>query len=281
LVGDGYGYGAGAPEGSVIFTTATSGYGHILPSNNTIDSIELRGPRAYDDETYTSSGPDVDGLSVTGSVIIKNSRFILWRRVATLVASCYYGTMIGGEIDRCEAGFMAEHQVFNFSFNDIRSRFCNNVCGSTSYHWENLKFIGGSVEGYSRAFNSLRTASFFGTYFETFNDVDTVIVFNNATTSDPLMSLTLDGCLIFMNHTDRFINYSGYPAGVLTTIGNHIEVGTTIADDGASHIFLFVSAAHTGKVCMLNDSIKGRLAVPPTEVVYINNEPAIVNKLIF
>ncbi len=286
LIGEGASFGSLSPEGTTITSNVTSGFGHILPHNNQIIGIELRGPRTYDDINFSSSGPNVDCFSIDGSPRIIDSKITLWRNVAQLNSGTYYGLVRGGEIVRCVGGFLANHRVYNFSFEGARFALCDSVCDSDSSSslWEGLKFMGGSIEGYRAAFNGIYDASFSQTYFETRNKTNIVYGFNMNNHSDPEMHLALNNCKIFMNHTDRFINYSGFPDATLTSIGNTIEVGSTIASDEATvskagHSYLVPNyPQHNGKITTLGDVKRFRNSVSESELKYINSENYLANK---
>lgn len=278
--------GAGGSIGSVIKSTVSSGVAFTLPSNNTIVDIELQGPRVFSIVGAGLAGPVVDCLSITGNPLIENVRFRLWRNVGVIKNNCNYGKIIGGEIDRCDNVLLATtDNVYNFEFSHAKITNCDSVItGSNSSRFHALKFIGGSIESYTSAFNAIHNVTFTDTYFETFVDNKRVFVFNSVGNSSQNMTIVLKGCTIFMNHVDRFINLSGVPDANVFSIGNTIITGTTIAGDTAtagytSHTYLYASPNHTGKVTM-NDVAQFN-GVSETELNYINNPTHLLNQQIF
>lgn len=280
ILGDGFSQAAGGSLGTIIKSTVTSGSAFILPFNNKVMNIEIQGTRDFNESSLAMTGnSSADCFDITGNPTFSRVRVRSWRNIGIIRTNCYYGKAFGCEFDRCDNVFKSTTTpVYNFEFNHTKILNCNGVIGGNAL-WRAVKFIGGSIESYGAAFNSIGNISLANVYLETFVDDRRVFVFNGVNNNASNMGINLTDCDIFMNHTDRFINFSGKPEATLRSTGNRLIVGTTIEDDTAtagttSHTYLYVSPNHMGKVTM-DDTVEFRGFATEIDLNYINNQNAI------
>jgi hypothetical protein len=165
----------------------------------------------------------------------------------------------GGEFVRCSTLVnMFDANVFNMEFDGVIARFVNTITtsgDSTPRKVNNLKVMGGSFEQWTGAlFNNIKSASFFGTYFENQITGTTAFGFNSNGQFDADVSLGLYGCWIQLKNLDRFVNYSSIAGGTFISVGNNIVSDTV----GGDQEYFFPQDAGTGSTTMYGDFLDDR-----------------------
>lgn len=272
-VGETFELGAGTSSATALTYTGSSGVGiRVSGSTNIIweNLVYQNSALTYTDATFSTAGSTAYGFSLTGNIIAQGCVFRSWYRVFDLLES-YYCKFFSCQFSRCETAFVASSQVFNLELHGVSTNLVNVVtAGSGGFRIENLKVLGGSHEGFRAAFNGIVDASFFGTYFETTNTVDTNYGFFSDAPPDDV-ALRLYGCKVFLNYLDRFVNLSGLGNATFVSMGNSLEVGITKAASGANHVYVVPPTANSGRLTMAGDALTGRGAVNVNQLTYISS----------
>lgn len=201
----------------------TSGVALNCGLNPTFENISfLNAGRSYDEETATLSGTTASCIKITDNVTLNYCSFALWETCVRFGASSYYIKTFGVEFNRCTNGYRTDGAApYNVDIYAPISRLTTNFfVGEPAQPARNIKVHGGSIEGYSSVAKGFLDASFFGTYFETISQREGAFAISPEVHG---ASVTLAGCLIYMDHTLRFINLSGLTNATLTSVGNQYD----------------------------------------------------------
>lgn len=262
LEGMGFPLGIGVGSSStpvLIRSTITSGTFITASSVPVIKNIYFKGAGSFDETTHAFTGSTAICIQTGGNVVIDHCCFALWAR-AIQCAGNYYLRFDNVEFNRCDIGYYANGGVpYNVSINNPVSRLTRIFFYGKGAR--NVKVIGGSIEGYSSAATQFSDISFFGTYFET----DSVRA--GCFAIDPggqYTSVTLVGCLIYLNYTARFVNMSGYAECQLTAIGNAFG-GTA---PSSSQVFYL---PNSGDVSISGNRVN---TGQPSSATFVNNATA-------
>lgn len=251
-----YELGAGTAQAS-LKCSKTSGTFITAGANCRFENIRFLGVISYTDATGATANSTCIAISLPNSVTLKDVSFEL-QYICLRTSAAYYARIYGGDVSRCgQFVLMMDNEVYDFHIDGTNFRLCNVVTGSDDTpirRVQNLKMMGGSVEGFTAAFNSIRVASFFGTYFE--NQVHAgAFGFNSDASFNDEVSITIVGCLIFINNLDRFVNYSGLDGGTFVSIGNTIGAHQ---NTGENQYYFVPQNAGTGRTVMIGDYLDDR-----------------------
>jgi hypothetical protein len=221
LVGETMPLGVGAGDGPVrlIFNLA-SGVAITCSDNPVIENLTFKNiSGTYNEGTATLSGTTAIAIKTNGNAVIENCNFYFWYECVNLAGSCYYFKSSNVEFARCTYGYRATDVTpYDVQIVGPTSRLTEIFfSGNSTYLPRNVKVFGGSIEGYAKIADYFSDISFFGTYFETQSPRSGstgIDVRANGT------SVSLFGCLVYMNLTSRFVNMSGFADCMLTSSGN-------------------------------------------------------------
>lgn len=276
--GECYELGAGTAKAS-LRCTLTSGTFITAGSNPVFDNIRFLGVVTYTDSSGATADSTCVAISLPNHATFKHCAFELQYKCLRTSAA-YYVRMFGGDVSRCGLFMdMQDEDVYDFQVDGTNFRLCSAITASDDTpkrKVQNLKFMGGSVEGFNAAFNGIRSASFFGTYWENQGRDVSAFGFNSDASFTDDTSITLIGCLIFINHLDRFVNYSGLTGGTFVSIGNTIGCSDVT---GENQYYFVPMDAGTGRVVMLGDYLDDRGTGTFTGT-YVSSTTNVQNQLI-
>jgi hypothetical protein len=177
-----YELGAGTAT-AAIKSSLTSGTFITAGANPRFENIRFVGAITYTDATGGVSGSTATAIQLEDSATLRECIFQLQYR-CMLVPHTYYVRIYGGQVTRCGSFVdIQDEDMYNLQLDGTIFSFCNQVVGSTDIpkrYVQNLKVMGCSFDNWvGGLFNSIRTASFFGSYFEQTIDVAGVIGFNS------------------------------------------------------------------------------------------------------
>jgi hypothetical protein len=253
--GHSYEFGAGGSR-AAIKCTKTSGVFINVATSQKFENLRFLGVVGFNDTTGATSISTAIAMRLTDNATFRDCVF---QAQATCIEthSAHYIRVSGGEVVRCGLFMnMTDADVFNLQIDGTIFRLCSAITASNDTpkrHVHNLKVMGGSFESWVALFNCIRTASFFGTYFE--SDIAGGFGFNsdNSFTNDT--SISLFGCIIFLNNLNRFVNYSGMPYGTFVSVGNTIAGAL---NSGQNQFYFVPQNAGTGRTVMIGDYLDDR-----------------------
>jgi hypothetical protein len=224
-----------------------SGAGLTCGSNPKISNIWLQNgaPASYNEGTKTLSGTTAQAILLTENVTLEEVGFSQWAECIRTGANTFYATLTRPHFNRCTRGIHSPSvSPFDITIFGPHSTDTNIfLSGATTAYARNTKVFGGSIEGYERVAEHFQDIAFFGTYFETIPERTNVFAIEPGLNGS---AVTLVGCLIYMNHTARFVNMSTLTGVSLVSHGNVWDgVGQ------ASGICLFLPS--TGSVSAAGD----------------------------
>lgn len=274
-----YELGAGGAQAAIKSSITTEDYFITTGANQRFENLRFLGVASYSEVTGDTSGSLCTAIKLTDSVTFRDCVFrSQFHCVENTGASATYIRMYGGQVDRCAVFLnMRDADVYNFQIDGTIFTFCSTITSSNDTpkrYVNNLKMMGGSVELFTSAFNVLLSASFFGTYFEN-NHFDGAFGFNSDGNFVDGTSLSFFGCLVFLNHMDRFINYAGLTNATLVSIGNVIASAENTGEDQN----YFVPQDSGGRVVMIGDYLDDR-GSGTFQGNYISNVELVRNQLI-
>lgn len=224
LVGETYPIGIAAGEGPVTLQfSLTTGTAITCGDNPVIRNLAFKNVGGtYNDTTDVLSGTTATCIQTNNNVTIDECSFTFWEVCINIGGSPYYCKTNRLWFNRCTYGYLNDtNATYNFNINEPFSAKTDIFfSGTASVLPRNIKVFGGSIEGYSKIATYFTEISFFGTYFET------VATKAGAFAIDPIAtgcSVSLYGCLVYLNNTARFVNLSGLDNCMLTSVGNVFE----------------------------------------------------------
>ena len=224
LAGEGYGPTAVPGDSGVcVQFNLTSGVALDCGFNPTFDNIYFTNVGGtYNERTATLSGTTASCIDLTDNVTMNYCSFAGWETCVMFGPSTYYVKTFGIEFNRCTNGYRTNGAApYNIDIYAPISRLTTIFfAGQAAYPARNIKVHGGSIEGYTTVALGFLDASFFGTYFETISQRVGAIALAPEVNG---ASITLVGCLIYMNYTARFANMSEIANAMLTSVGNQYD----------------------------------------------------------
>lgn len=265
VAGEGYGPTAvPGDSGTLIQFNLTSGIALDCGFNPTFDNIYFTNVGGtYNDVTATLSGTTASCIDLTDNVTMNYCSFAGWNDCIRFGPSTFYVKTFGVEFNRCTNGYRTNGaSPYNVDIYSPISRLTKNFfAGQSVYPARNIKVHGGSIEGYSTVAFGFLDASFFGTYFETISQRAGAIALDPEVNGS---SVTLVGCLIYMNYTSRFANMTGKTNVMLTSVGNQYD---GVAPSGAVCLYMPTS----GSVHLAGDRFG---TGHPNDATYVDSIPA-------
>ncbi|BBB09901.1 glycosyl hydrolase family 28-related protein [Sphingopyxis sp. EG6] len=224
VAGEGYGPTAVPGDSGVcIQFDLTRGIALNCGFNPTFDNIYFTNVGGtYNESTATLSGTTASCLDLTDNVTMNYCSFAGWETCVMFGSSTFYVKTFGVEFNRCTNGYRTNGAApYNVDIYAPISRLTTNFfAGQSAHPARNIKVHGGSIEGFTAVAFGFLDASFFGTYFETIAQRSGAIAL--APDVDGA-SITLVGCLIYMNYIARFANMSEITNAMLTSVGNQYD----------------------------------------------------------
>ncbi len=265
VVGEGYGpTSVPGDAGVLIKFNLTSGVALDCGFNPTFDNIYFTNiGGTYDEGTATLSGTTASCVALTDNLTMNYCSFAGWNDCIQFGPSTFYVKTFGVEFNRCTNGYRTNGaSPYNVDIYSPISRLTKNFfAGQSVYPARNIKVHGGSIEGYSTVAFGFLDASFFGTYFETISQRAGAIALDPEVNGS---SVTLVGCLIYMNYTSRFANMTGKTNVMLTSVGNQYD---GVAPSGAVCLYMPTS----GSVHLAGDRFG---TGHPNDATYVDSIPA-------
>lgn len=265
VAGEGYGPTAVPGDSGVcVQFSLTSGIALDCGFNPTFDNIYFTNAGGtYNEGTATLSGTTASCIDLTDNVTMNYCSFAGWETCFMFGPSTFYVKTFGVEFNRCTNGYRTNGAPpYNIDIYAPISRLTKNFfAGQSEYPARNLKVHGGSIEGYSAVAFGFIDASFFGTYFETISQRAGAIALAPEVNGS---SITLVGCLVYMNYTARFANMSGLTNAMLTSVGNQYD---GVAPAGAICLYMPTS----GSVNLSGDRFG---TGHPNDATYVDSIPA-------
>lgn len=251
LVGETMPQGIANGDGPVrlVFNLA-SGTAITCGFNPTFENITFKNTAGtYNDTTDTLSGTTAICIETVDDAQIFNCNFYFWQICVGLGPSCYYFRSSNVEFARCSVGYKGlAGSPYDINIETPTSRkTAIFFSAQNATPARNVKIFGGSIEGYSRIAENVIDLSIFGTYFETVATRAGCFAIEPGV-NDAVVSIY--GCLIYLNFTDRFVNMGGYDRCVITSSGNVFE-GTAPA---SSYVFYYPDS---GTVNLTGDRFAG------------------------
>jgi hypothetical protein len=237
----------------------------------------------YTDATFTYGTATANGLQLVqgggaSEATLRDVQFYLWHHAVVFGDSTYYFKSYNVEFNRCNFGYYSGGlSPYNVHIDSPRSALTNVfISGRDNFGAiNNIKIIGGSIEGFKELAQLYRSISVFGTYIETRNTVNVVNAFN------PILDYAvtnLFGALIYLDNMVSVVNYLGYAGCSLTASGNEFRGYTAAADNTVVY-----NLSSTG-VGMANTNLQGDTfgtSSPVRDTVrYINNSTFHLNGII-
>jgi hypothetical protein len=188
--------------------------------NPVIENITFKNTGGtYNEVTKNLSGTTASCIKVQDDVQIHSCNFYFWSVCIELGGATYYTRFYNNEFVRSTTAFLSGPiGAYDVHIDSPTSRAVNVfISGDPTSPPRNVKIFGGSIEGYEKIAENFIDLSIFGTYFETIPErAGAFAIEPNGNSS----SVSLYGCLIYLNHTDRFVNMSGYDQCMLYSAGN-------------------------------------------------------------
>lgn len=213
----------------------------------------------YDEPTKTLSGTTGSALRLEADATIEECSFSQWHKCIELGAGYYVATR-RLQFNRCTYGYYSPSvSPYNLHIDAPNSGFTNVfLTGASTAYARNVKVFGGSIEGYDAVATHFQEIAFFGTYFESIPERTNVVAIAPGLNGS---SVSLFGCLIYMDRTSRFVDLDGLTDVSLTSHGNVWDgVGQ------ASGVCLYLPS--TGTVSAAGDRFGTGHA---NSTVYVNN----------
>lgn len=233
----------------LVFNLA-SGTAITCGFNPTFENITFKNTAGtYNDTTDTLSGTTAICIETVDDAQIFNCNFYFWQVCIGLGPSCFYFRSSNVEFARCSIGYQGlSSSPYDVNIESPTSRkTAIFFTAQNATPARNVKIFGGSIEGYSRVAENVIDLSIFGTYFETVATRAGCFAIEPGV-NDAVVSIY--GCLIYLNFTDRFVNMGGYDRCVITSSGNVFE-GTAPA---SSYVFYYPDS---GTVNLTGDRFAG------------------------
>lgn len=217
----------------------------------------------YNEGTATLSGTTASGIKLTDNVTVNFCSFAGWATCIRFGPSPFYIKTFGVEFNRCTNGYVTDGaSPYNVDIYAPISRLTTNFfAGQGAHPARNIKVHGGSIEGYSAVAFGFLDISFFGTYFETIAQRAGAVALSPEVNG---ASITLVGCLIYMDYTARFASMSGLANSMLTSVGNQYD---GVAPAGAICLYMPPS----GSVNLSGDRFG---TGHPNDATYVDSIPA-------
>lgn len=264
-----YQIGVGTSSAAVqLIPTNTAGDFITAGANPLLENFAIRTTTgSVDTTTATFSGNTVTGLKTAGNVTLRNMQFIHLYHAIGLGGSPYYVRTQNVEFNRCDVGYYAATVTpYNLHIDAPVSRLTRAFFAGSGVYGRNIKVLGGSIEGFRTVASSFKEISFFGTYFEsTWTGSDTFAI-------DPLTSnssVSLFGCLVYINGIKRFVNGSGYTNFSLTSHGNVWEGYDATA---AGNIIFYLPSS--GNINLAGDRVSSNFQ---DTALYVNSVSVALN----
>lgn len=220
----------------------------------------------YTDVTFSYGTAIANGLQVTGNATIRDCQFYNWHHAVVFGASSYYFKSFNVEFNRCNYGYFAgDGSPYNVHIDSPRSALTNVFItgGTGSTPINNIKIIGGSIEGFKTIAQYYNSISVFGTYIETANNVDTIYAFAPAVNYS---STALYGTLTYLNHITRLVDTNALPGASITSSGNELR---GYDDSAAGCTVFFLSSTGIRSISLTGDTF-GTVAAVQDTVHYTN-----------
>lgn len=253
--GDSYSPGSGGPP-AALECTKINGTFITAGSSFKIEGLQIYGAASYTDASGAVTVSTAIAIALADNITLRDVIFKA-QFICIQAPNSVYIRVFGGEVVRCGTFInMVTQDLFNLQIDGTIFRLCSAVTSSNDSpkrFVHNLKVMGCSFESWVGLFNCVRTASFFGSYFE--SDIIGGFGFNSdgAFTSDT--SISLFGCLIFVNNLNRFINYSGLGNVTFVSIGNVIAGSI---NSGQNQYYFVPQNAGSGRTVMIGDFLDDR-----------------------
>lgn len=239
LVGETMPLGVGSGNGPVrlVFNLA-SGVAITCSDNPIFENLTfVNTAGTYNDTTAALSGTTATAIQTSGNAVLKDCNFYFWYECVDLAGSCYYFKSTNVEFARCTYGYVAKTATpYDVNIEAPTSRLTDTfLAGTATYLPRNVKVFGGSIEGYSKIARYFTDISFFGTYFETITQKAGAFAIDPGANG---ASVSLYGCLVYLDYTARFVNLASLTNAMLTSAGNVFDgVGPA-----ASYVFYLPSS---------------------------------------
>lgn len=203
--------------------TLTSGTAITCGYHPTIEYLSfVNTGGTYNDTTKVLSGTSATAIVLTDNMTVNYCTFSTWFRVFDLGAQAYYIRTNAVEFNRCSTGYDSSNgSTYDLGIYAPISRDTTTFFrGSASEPSRDIKIFGGSIEGYSTVAVYFLDLSLFGVYFETIPQRAGAFAIDPSVSG---ASVSMFGCTVYMNHTARFVNFSGLTYAGLVGSGNRFD----------------------------------------------------------
>lgn len=221
VVGEGYQPGIVPSDAAVqvVFNLST-GVGLACGNNPVFENIYFSNAAGvFDEGTAVLDGTVAGCFSFPDNITLNWCSFALWYKCVPTGASPYYIKTQGVEFNRCTFGYKVEGNApYNVQIDSPNSRLTYSFFeGADGQPARNIKVMGGSIEGFARAFISFLDVSLFGTYFETIAQRSGAVAIRPNVN---LAAVTVVGCMVYMDYMYRFVDEAGRSNTMLAALGN-------------------------------------------------------------
>ncbi len=198
----------------------TSGAGLTCGLNPVIQNLFLQNTGGtYDEAARTLGRTTARAIDLRENALIEDCSFSLWHECIRTGRETFYLKTERLHFNRCVHGYRSvTSPPYNMHIDAphsvLTSVFLSGQPGAAP---RNVKVFGGSIEGYAAVARYVSELCFFGTYFESDAPHRDVVAIDPRTDE---ASVSLFGCLVFMNRTARFVGMAGLERAALTSVGN-------------------------------------------------------------
>jgi hypothetical protein len=221
IVGQTMPQGVGAGDGPVrLVFSLTSGNAITCGFNPVIENITFKNiGGSYNESTKTLTGTTASCIKVQDDVQVRDCNFYLWAVCIKLGNASYYTRFYNLEFVRSTAAFSSDTVgPYDVHIDSPTSRAVNVFfSGNSASPARNIKIFGGSIEGYEKIAENFLDLSLFGVYFETTPERAGAFAINPGQNG---ASVSIFGCLVYLNYTARFVNMGGLTGAMLCSSGN-------------------------------------------------------------
>lgn len=175
----------------------------------------------FDEKAAKLVGTEAIGIELSENAIIEDCCFSLWKECIRTGPATFYLKTNRVHFTRSDYGYVAVGaSPYNLDIFAPHSTLTSVFfAGRGDAYPRNIKVFGGSIEGFRSVAEHFLEISCFGTYFETIPECENAIGFNPAVNNS---TISLFGCLVFMNNLRCFINVRGLTNCNIASVGNKL-----------------------------------------------------------
>lgn len=205
-------------------TAITAGTAPVLER---LKIVNCETTATYNDTTYVYGANTAVCFQLVGNATVRDCTFILWKVCIKTGSATYYLRTFNLDFTRCDYGYLTNgtNTPTNIHIESPMSTYTTNFIHGNGLYPDNIKLIGGSIEGYQYVANSFKNISVYGTYMETQSVLAGICGFVPSTNDS---SVSIFGCLVYLDKTAKFVDAGSLTNCSVTLSGNRYR-GSTLA----------------------------------------------------